>query len=607
MEVELPSVVAMKVQSPLVDQTNAMESGTLENPDVDLLKEDVGNVPICVKLYGVPITACNEDGLSSIATKLGTSLMLDSYTSDMCLQSWGRSGYARVMIELQQNVEFKDTIVVAMPKIMGEGGNKKKGVEPTNEVSNLNPLEVLNLVDNDVELGDYDEYPYDDDIYEGQDRPQEIQVVTQVKIMHKANNKTIFCSFVYPALNMEDTYSGSSSMNSDMHKFKDCVASIEVVDINSSGHHITWNQKPKGGSRILKKLDRIMDSMLKEEEGIYMQAFNEVKLDEKCFLIQKAKVEWLEACNANPAYFHNNVPDAFMTHYELFLGNPVECEELCVDDMFVKKVSDISSSIMIHDITNEEIKVAMFDISDDHAPGPDGLNGDVYGFFKGKRRLRQGDLLSPYLFTLFMKVTLILQHSTHVIMDLLDKFKKTSGLVPSIPKSMAFFCNVPYHVKLVILDIMPFFEGELLVKCLGVPLISLRLLYKDFKILVKKAKNRIGDWRNKSLSFAERFLWCNGEYKREKAKVAWDVICLPKKERGLGLHSLDLFNMDLMTKASKLTSKHVWSYVHCLADMERVPPIMHDILSHLQPWQRKERLGALLEEFYWLLLLISFG
>nr|GEX32047.1 RNA-directed DNA polymerase, eukaryota, reverse transcriptase zinc-binding domain protein [Tanacetum cinerariifolium] len=31
--------------------------------------------------------------------------------------------------------------------------NKKKGVEPTNEVSNLNPFEVLNSVDNDMELG----------------------------------------------------------------------------------------------------------------------------------------------------------------------------------------------------------------------------------------------------------------------------------------------------------------------------------------------------------------------------------------------------------------------------------------------------------------------
>nr|GEX96387.1 hypothetical protein [Tanacetum cinerariifolium] len=201
------------------------------------------------------------------------------------------SSYARAMIELQADVELKDNIVMAMPKITGEGhytcnisvefewkpprcascvsvgpkvgfkphkeyrpvpkkpnasssGNKKKGVEPIIEVSNSNPFEVLVSVDNDVELGsnegtsnlvnnvanssgssfmnvdnsstgttpitdkigkfedlltsgqailvdeagnplkkdlygngDYDEDPYDDDMYEGQDLPQEIQAI----------------------------------------------------------------------------------------------------------------------------------------------------------------------------------------------------------------------------------------------------------------------------------------------------------------------------------------------------------------------------------------------------------------------------------------------
>nr|GEX22352.1 hypothetical protein [Tanacetum cinerariifolium] len=80
--------VAMEVQSPLVDHTNAAKTGTIGwNPDVDLLKEDVENVPVWVKLHGVPVTTFSDDGLSAIATKLGTPLMLDSYTCDMCLQS----------------------------------------------------------------------------------------------------------------------------------------------------------------------------------------------------------------------------------------------------------------------------------------------------------------------------------------------------------------------------------------------------------------------------------------------------------------------------------------------------------------------------------------
>ncbi|GKE14316.1 putative reverse transcriptase domain-containing protein [Tanacetum coccineum] len=51
--------------------------------DVNLLREDVDNVLVWVKLHGVPVNAFSEDGLSAISTKLGTPLMFDSYTSDM--------------------------------------------------------------------------------------------------------------------------------------------------------------------------------------------------------------------------------------------------------------------------------------------------------------------------------------------------------------------------------------------------------------------------------------------------------------------------------------------------------------------------------------------
>ncbi|GJU73729.1 putative reverse transcriptase domain-containing protein [Tanacetum coccineum] len=148
------------------------------HPDENLLKEDVSIVLVWVELHGVPVTAFSEDGLS------------------------GMSSYARVMIELQADVELKDNIVVAMPKITREGHytcnvhveyewkpprcssckvfghiheecskntgatEKKnvkkpsqtsrgvpKGVEPTIEVSNSNLFDVLNSIDNDVEFG----------------------------------------------------------------------------------------------------------------------------------------------------------------------------------------------------------------------------------------------------------------------------------------------------------------------------------------------------------------------------------------------------------------------------------------------------------------------
>ncbi|GJZ68116.1 hypothetical protein Tco_0631356 [Tanacetum coccineum] len=147
------------------------------------------------------------------------------------------------------------------------------------------------------------------------------------------------------------------------------------------------------------------------------------------------------------------------------------------------------------------------------------VNGTLHGYFMGQHGLRQGDHMSPYLSTLIMEVLTLMLHrqvhdlflfahgdaiSAHVIMEALDEFKFVSGLSPSFPKSTAYFYNVLNHTKLSILQILPFEEGRLLVKYLGVPLISSRLVYRDCRELTEKVQNRLKDWKNKSLSAAGR-------------------------------------------------------------------------------------------------------
>ncbi|GKF84189.1 zinc knuckle CX2CX4HX4C containing protein, partial [Tanacetum coccineum] len=58
------------------------------------------HVPVWVKLHDVPITAFTEDRLSA-----------------MCMESWRRSSFARAIIDIHADVELKDTLVVAVPKL----------------------------------------------------------------------------------------------------------------------------------------------------------------------------------------------------------------------------------------------------------------------------------------------------------------------------------------------------------------------------------------------------------------------------------------------------------------------------------------------------------
>lgn len=80
-----------------------------------LAKEGLKMISVWVKLHDVPMAAYTGDGLSMIASKIGTPMLIDSYTNTMCEESWGRNSYARALIELNAENEFKERLVVAVP------------------------------------------------------------------------------------------------------------------------------------------------------------------------------------------------------------------------------------------------------------------------------------------------------------------------------------------------------------------------------------------------------------------------------------------------------------------------------------------------------------
>nr|GEV43519.1 hypothetical protein [Tanacetum cinerariifolium] len=78
-----------------------------------------------VKFHDVPLVAHTLDGLNLMATKIGTPVMLDSYTNSMCLESWERSSYARILIEIKACNELSDLMVMAVPNLELSGYTKE--------------------------------------------------------------------------------------------------------------------------------------------------------------------------------------------------------------------------------------------------------------------------------------------------------------------------------------------------------------------------------------------------------------------------------------------------------------------------------------------------
>ena len=167
------------------------------------------------------------------------------------------------------------------------------------------------------------------------------------------------------------------------------------------------------------------------------------------------------------------------------------------------------------------------------------LNGASVGFFKGAKGLRQGDPISPYLFTLAMNVfssilnqvptgfqyhwkckelklthlffaddVLIFLRGDRVsighIIDSLAKFSRVSGLTANLLKSTCFLNNCDALLTSWFDHTYAIPHGTLPVRFLGVPLITKQLCVNDCMPLIEKLTARIDDWTNILLSIAGR-------------------------------------------------------------------------------------------------------
>nr|GEZ50859.1 hypothetical protein [Tanacetum cinerariifolium] len=472
-------------------------------------------------IHDVPMAAFTVDGLSAIASKIRTPIMLDSYTRTMCNESWGRNSYARAMEEIYADKERKETMVIVIPNLEDNGytretvtieyewkppcctqckifghviencphvtkGAAKKNVEIDNEgfqtvgnhgigkkqnervmgfkqknfvyrpVSNVKSTTNTKKKVNEVEksstntqnkvvssrnqvLNETNDHFDEDDVenvYDetgsflanvnketkgastplkwflmfsvaswnitGLNRAPKQKEVRQVinenhlqvcaileshvdiakleklergygghygysqmnQVMHvllliKADQKAFYWSFVYAgndythrcelsrnlcihkqyvtdkpwvlmgdfnaALNIEDTFFGSSDINFSMREFRECVETIEVRDVNSTGLHYTWNKKPKADTTKVEWL------CLGDTNSSYFHKMVKAR-------VCRSRIEAVNDSN-NVLQEGSNVPKTFDDHYINFLGVQGDTTPLNTNNLFSKKQS----------------------------------------------------------------------------------------------------------------------------------------------------------------------------------------------------------------------------------------------------------------------------
>ncbi|KAG7541754.1 Endonuclease/exonuclease/phosphatase superfamily [Arabidopsis thaliana x Arabidopsis arenosa] len=169
------------------------------------------------------------------------------------------------------------------------------------------------------------------------------------------------------------------------------------------------------------------------------------------------------------------------------------------------------------------------------------LNGELIGYFPGKKGLRQGDSISAPLFALVMDIlskqldsaAALNTFGTHpmcsdplithlsfaddilvffdgkesslaAILEVLAQFKQVSGLGINLSKTCLFLDGNNRDIIEQIAYTHNLIHGSLPVRYLGVPLIPHKLSASDYQPLIDKVKGRISSWTNRHLSFAGR-------------------------------------------------------------------------------------------------------
>ncbi|GJZ15237.1 sodium/hydrogen exchanger 6 [Tanacetum coccineum] len=432
------------------------------------------HIPIWVKLHDVPLEVFDEEGISILGSHLGKPIMLDAYTifsnESFSIGIPVLDGHPDGPLFTKEAAKKVDDVddgfqqvsrkkkkpqnVANSSKSQSGKGGFQAGLNNNSKPLNAATKPSTSTNEPRPEPSDIGISHLKKRIILGwNDDNVDIMIMAQTsQVMHcqintRADNRTLFCSFVYAdnyyvdrrvlwsnlaghasfmhdkpwvllsdfnaALNLEDHSCSGYEPNIAMREFKECVQRMEVMDVNATGLEVPLRKLLHNQGNLHDRVNRLrveLDeaqkaidlnlscSSLREKHAHYLLAFKEASLDEERFLRQKSKIEWLDAGDSNTLYLHkivksknahnrvemvkdisnvlqegNVVAGTFVSHYEQFLGIEGRSITLDTQDLFVRVLDDQKAVFMVREVSDSEIKGALFSMGDDKAPGPDVL------------------------------------------------------------------------------------------------------------------------------------------------------------------------------------------------------------------------------------------
>ncbi|XP_074291932.1 uncharacterized protein LOC141618749 [Silene latifolia] len=235
------------------------------------------------------------------------------------------------------------------------------------------------------------------------------------------------------------------------------------------------------------------------------------------------------------------------------------------------------------------------------------LNGSNFGYFQGRRGIRQGEPMSPLLFTICMEYLSRIMGFVTNTMEFtyypLCRALRLNHLC--FADDLLMFCGVTKHLLLLFFEHLPpslqhqgcddvqyvlsvsgSKRAAFLSRYLGIPISYKRMAVGDCSRLVEKIVLRIRGWGARKLSYAGRlvlvqavlsqlhsfwtrifiipatvmdrinhicrnYLWCGSDEFHKTPPVAGDRVCTAKKYGGLGIVNGKNWNMAML-------GKYVW-------------------------------------------------